>query len=198
MNIAEILKCNLCGEFKYTRDFHRSKKAPSGHQYHCKSCSTKQARLGRKIGGDGVKKCSYCGLLKEVYEFKLKRNRPDGLMEWCRSCGDMVAETKGHNGARSAHAILEKAKDIQGLDRVCPGCQIDFSQCPDEALKMIFEKSHVHSRMCRRMNVVSRKLYFWSCRVCNAKQADQCGAYTGLGVFVKLDCSKEVADVQTK
>jgi hypothetical protein len=67
---------------------------------------------------------------------------------------------------------------------ICPGCGIDFSMCNDLGLLMIFEKSHIHNKVCQLRN---DKEFFWSCRICNVgKQSDKCGFWEAPLIFKEL------------
>jgi len=68
---------------------------------------------------------------------------------------------------------------------ICPGCGRDFSQCPDFALLMCFDLSHIHSTSCRKDNRHEHST-FWACRVCNIQQWNTCGYWLKPGKFKRL------------
>jgi hypothetical protein len=71
--------------------------------------------------------------------------------------------------------MKKKLEAIKTQGCVCPGCGFDYSGCPDRALLIIFEKSHIHNSKCSLRN---SKEYFWSCRPCNGgKQNKKCGIW---------------------
>ena len=74
----------------------------------------------------------------------------------------------------------EKNKKIRAMNSVCPGCLHDFSMCPDYAISMIFQVSHVHGRKCptRKYNEDT----YLACLRCNIAQGSKCGHFKE-GVF---------------
>jgi len=149
-----------------------------------------------------LKKCSRAdcknpltknGLLP-IIEFSNYSQNKDGLSGYCKHC-----KKKDNKKSVDRYAIEGKElklKEIKSQKCICPGCGFDYSVCPDKALLIIFELSHVHQSKCKQrkrtgsnnycFSIIDK--YFWACVPCNRKQKGICG-YWEKPLTFKLTCS---------
>jgi hypothetical protein len=153
-----------------------------------------------------TKICSKCDIEKPITEFNKANTENRGYRSECRECQhalariyvlnhpekkkqssrDSWARNRGKYVSYSANKykkLLEgKLLAIKKQNCICPGCGFNYSICPDKALLIIFECSHIHSTKCNKRKSNARGFFnlkdefFWSCRPCNiGKQRAKCG-----------------------
>ncbi len=158
--------------------------------------------------------CKYLDIPQKLEMFYKDSTKKQGVSSQCRECVDLYQKIKyASSPAERASKLLNalewaaanrmSRKDIQkkydDKERIykleaiknqkcfCPGCGVDFSQCNDEGLLIIFEWSHVHNKKCK---LRSDEEAFWSCKRCNAgRQGSRCGYWLSPENFHPL-CKK--------
>ena len=158
---------------------------------------------GKRVRGTmqekGLKKCCRLGCTNQktddkgflpVSEFWKDNNMLDRLKGQCAHCSKKINYATVHNYAKRGLEL--KLKAIKEQKCICPGCGFDFSICPDRALLIIFELSHVHSAKCSKRKRKGSNNYwlstkhdphFWACTPCNRKQKGTCGYWETVGAF---------------
>lgn len=129
-------------------------------------------------------KCPICDKVFIPTKIQVSRLARGNKAYCTRACRDESIKIKYRTSRRfkkieKQRLLKLKAIKIQGC--ICPGCGHDFSSCENLVLLMVFEKSHVHSRKCRKTEE-----FFYSCRNCNGAQTKNCGSWKKVGCFQKL------------
>lgn len=160
-------------------NFHRSKNNKGGYQTLCKECHWQRVKLWRE-------KSPQYKIGEEAYNKKNRKKLNERQKWWARENPSKIREIREKQYDRQ---INIKLFEIKKQNCICPGCGFDFNACPDKALAMCFEKSHVHHRKCSLRN---NNDFFWSCRVCNcAVQGKKCGYWLSPNNFKQLCINQE-------
>jgi hypothetical protein len=154
--VSNSKTCTRCRIVKSLDQFYKSdtNKNKSGFRPECKECKAKEEPT-----------------IVKVQRNQIWRNR--NLQAY-------RANTNLYNTRKRTAIAERKLQVIRTQGCICPGCGFNYNQCPDKALLIIFEKSHVHNKDCslRKSNYAESEVdeYFFSCRPCNTgKQGAKCG-----------------------
>lgn len=193
----------LCKECQIEKElvcFRKDARQSDGYVDWCKECAHKNKTSPPE---DRPIICSSCQVPRPRSDFKNSSSRPEGRLPWCWFCRDKpenYRETQRKataklyairmTGPRKAMRTKNKIQDIRAKGAICPGCKFDFSACPDKALDMVFEKSHIHNSACRKKLAKQGRGFFWACQLCNRRQSNTCGYWDEAGKFVQpVECA---------
>ena len=124
-------------------------------------------------------------------EFSKNKNFKDGLTIQCQTCKKKDNKKSVLRYTKTGREL--KLNAIKAQNCLCPACGFDFSMCPDTALMIIFELSHVHGSNCKHRKRKGTNNYCfsliddysWACLPCNRKQKGVCGYWQAPGIFLK-------------
>jgi bacterioferritin-associated ferredoxin len=185
MPICSNKNCPLSGQDQPDSHFHKEPRKINGLRSVCRECNRRARRKYCKDHPDKV--IEYAKLWKiknpEKHRAQLKRYREAHKEEFNK------AVTAWHI-KKIIEQDIKKISEIKMQGCICPGCGFNYSDCPDKALVIVFEKSHVHSTKCTLRKRKTNNRYndedefFWSCQPCNGgKQGSRCGYWLAPNKF---------------
>jgi hypothetical protein len=171
-----IKNCSACGLDKPINDFRTINSLTRDRKYLSSKCRGCETEYTANWKSKNTKKH-----LNQLFRYRQKNSETFklGMSRWYYSKAERLNS--------------EKIKSIKKIGCICPGCGFDYSSCPDRALMLIFEKSHVHSSTCslrkqkknNRFNIVDD--FFWSCQYCNnGVQRNKCGSWESPNNFKSI------------